>query len=207
MGDWYYGPGFTYDSGMVIRYMLEEVARDGNVALCVSPLPDGSLDEGSTRMLKEVGEWMRINGQGIYGSKAWARLGEGEGGKLKTLPGGKLGKMQAEFKFGPQDFRFTVGKDGALYAYCLTVPAPGSELKITSLGNAANLLGKPVKSVSLLGNNGAALNWKQQDDALSITCPHEMPFATAVGLVEEFHCLCLLCFGIGSSEAVLHVCL
>jgi len=181
VGDWYYGPGFTYDSGMVIRYLLEEVSRDGNVAICVSLLPDGSLDEGSTRMLKEIGEWMRRNGEGIYGSKAWVRLGEGENGKLHTLPSGSLGRKQADFKFGPQDFRFTVGKDGAIYAWCLTVPAAGTELKITSLGTAANLLGKPVKSVTLLGNNGQALKWKQQDDALFVTLPEMTSFATAIG--------------------------
>lgn len=181
VGDWYYGPGFTYDSGAVIRYILEQVSRDGNVAICISPLPDGSLDAGSTRMLEEVGAWMQLNGQGIYGSKAWAVPGEGAGGKLRTLPGGKIGKEQAEFRFGPKDFRFTVGGDGSLYAYSMAVPAAGSELRIASLGRAAKLLGKPVASVTLLGHAGAPLRWKQEDDALVITVPEGMSFATAVG--------------------------
>ncbi|KQX01633.1 alpha-L-fucosidase [Massilia sp. Root418] len=183
VGDWYYGPNFSYDPGAVIRYVLEQVARDGNAAICISPLPDGSLDEGSTRMLKEIGAWMRINGQGIYGSKAWRVLGEGESdanGKLRTLPGGSIGKRQAEFQFGPKDFRFTVGKDGTLYAFSLAVPAPGSEIRIRSLGAAANLLGKAVSAVSLLGHQGAALRWRQDADALVITAPAAMPFATAV---------------------------
>lgn len=180
VGDWYYGPGFTYDSGAVIRYILEQVSRDGNVAICISPLPDGSLDEGSTRMLKEVGAWMQLNGQGIYGSKAWVVLGEGEDGKLRTLPGGKIGKLQAEFQFGPKDFRFTVGSDGSLYAFSMTVPAAGSEIRIRSLGKAANLLGKPVSAITLLGHAGAPLRWKQEDDALVITAPKGMPFATAI---------------------------
>ena len=180
VGDWYYAPDFTYDSGAVIRYILEQVARDGNVAICISPLPDGSLDEGSTRMLKEIGAWMRINGQGIYGSKAWRVLGEGENGTLHTLPGGAIGKKQAESQFGPKDFRFTVGKDGSLYAFSLAVPAPGSEIRISSLGAAANLLGKPVTSVSLLGHQGAPLRWKQEAGALVISAPSTMPFTTAI---------------------------
>ena len=180
VGDWYYGPGFTYDSGAMIRYLLEQVARDGNVAICVSPLPDGSLDEGSVRMLKEVGAWLRVNGQGIYGSKAWVRLGEGEDGKLRTLPAGKLGKEQADFVFGPHDFRFTVGRDGSLYAFTMMVPKPGTTLKINSLGARENLLGKPVTSVSLVGHEGAPLTWRQDADGLVITTPSEMPFATAV---------------------------
>jgi alpha-L-fucosidase len=182
VGDWFYAPKFTYDSGMMIRYIIEAAARDGNAGVCISLLPDGSLDEGSTRMLKEVGEWMRMNGEAIYGSSAWTIAGEGEvvDGKLKMLPGGKLEKRHADFKFSSQDFRFTVGKDGALYAICLSVPEGGSQLSIKSLGAAANTLGKPVKSVQLLGPAHEALDWRQQPDALVISCPRAMPYATAV---------------------------
>lgn len=180
VGDWYYGPNFSYDSGAVIRYILEQVARDGNVAICISPLPDGSLDAGTSRMLKEVGAWMQVNGQGIYGSKAWVVPGEGENGKLRVLPGGKIDRKQAEFQFGPRDFRFTVGKDGSVYVFGMMVPAAGSEIRISSLGKAAKLLGKPVSAVTLLGHTGAPLRWKQEDDALVITAPASMPFATAV---------------------------
>ena len=182
VGDWFYSRGVVYDAGALIRYLLECVSRDGSVCICISPRPDGSLDEDCRRMLQEVGAWMAVNGEGIYGSRAWVKQGEGEviEGKLKTLPKGKLGQKQAEFEFGPQDFRFTAGKDGSLYAWCLSVPAPGTELKITSLGTEANLLSDPVKTVRLVGS-AAALEWKQQPDALRIKCPSEMPFAVSVG--------------------------
>ena len=41
------------------------------------------------------------HGDAVYGSHAWAIPGEGElvDGKLKILPGGKLGKQHAEMKF------------------------------------------------------------------------------------------------------------
>ncbi|MBC8096229.1 MAG: alpha-L-fucosidase, partial [Akkermansiaceae bacterium] len=175
VGDWFYGPGFTYDSGMMIRYVIEAAARDGNAALCISLLPDGSLEPGCVQMLKEVGVWMRRNGEAIYGSHNWVIPGEGElvNGQLKMLPGGKLGKRHAEFKFSPQDFRFTVGKGGALYAFCLTVPPAGSQLRITSLGKDANRFGKAIQAVKLLGHDGS-VNWEQQGDALVITCPTSM---------------------------------
>jgi alpha-L-fucosidase len=186
VGDWFYAPNFTYDSGMMIRYVIEAVARDGNAALCISILPDGSLDEGSLKMLKEVGVWMRRNGEAVYGSRAWTIPGEGEmvNGKLKMLPGGKLARHHANFKFSPQDFRFTIGKDGALYAFCLTVPAPGTQLKIKSLGTDAIYLGRQVTSVKLLGHDGE-LQWKQEADGLAITCPAEMPFATSLAFKIE----------------------
>jgi len=181
VGDWFYAPGFTYDSGMMIRYIIEAIARDGNAALCISILPDGSLDEGSKKMLKEVGVWMRRNGEAVYGSHAWSIPGEGEqvNGKLKMLPGGALTRKHAEFKFGAQDIRFTLGKNGALYAFCMNVPTPGTLLKIKSLGTDAKYLGKTVNAVKLLGYN-SKLQWKQEADGLVITCPEKLPFATSI---------------------------
>ena len=181
VGDWFYAPGFTYNADMMIRYIIEAIARDGNAAICISILPDGSLDQGSLKMLKEVGVWMRRNGEAVYGSHAWMIPGEGEilNGKLKMLPGGSLGKKHADFKFDAQDFRFTIGKNKALYAFCMTVPAPGTKLKIKSLAIDSAYLGKAVKKLKLLGYNGK-LEWKQDGDGLIITCPAIMPYKTSV---------------------------
>ncbi len=181
VGDWFYAPGFTYSSDMMIRYVIEAIARDGNAALCVSILPDGSLDEGSLKMLKEVGVWMRRNGDAVYGSKAWVIPGEGEqvNGKLKMLPGGALNKKHADFEFNAQDFRFTVGKDKSLYAFCMSVPLAGSILNIKSLSTDSTHLGKVVSSVKLLGFEGK-LQWKQGKDGLMITCPPNMAFQTSI---------------------------
>ncbi|GAB2981964.1 alpha-L-fucosidase [Mucilaginibacter puniceus] len=180
VGDWFYEPDFTYDSGMMIRYIIEAIARDGNAALCISILPDGSLDEGSQKMLKEVGVWMRRNGEAVYGSHAWTLPGEGEqvNGKLKMLPGGALRRKHAEFKFNTQDIRFTVGKNNALYAFCMTVPDAGTSIRIKSFGTETKNLEKPIKSVKLLGYNGN-LQWKQEADGLTITYPAKTSFATS----------------------------
>jgi len=183
VGDWFYRPGFVYSSKAVLRYVIETVARDGNAAVCISLRPDGSLDDGSIKELKEVGEWMKINGSAIYGSHAWSVLGEGQTdaqGRLLSTPGGTIGNNQARVAFTTRDFRFTVGKNGKLNAICLAVPAPGSVLTITSLGAAAKRLDKPVKAVRLLGDAEKPLVWKQDAKGLSITCPAAMPFATAV---------------------------
>lgn len=181
VGDWFYAPNFTYDAGMMIRYIIEAIARDGNAALCISLLPDGSLDEGSAAMLKEVGVWMRLNGEAVYGSHAWVIPGEGEivDGKLKMLPGGKLEGKHADFKFSYQDFRFTIGENGSLYAFCMTVPEPRAQLKIKSIGTDAKNLDKPITTVKLLGYDGK-LEWEQEADGLVITCPEKMPFVTSI---------------------------
>jgi len=180
VGDWFYGPNFVYSSDAVIRYLLEIVARDGAVGVSIPLRPDGSLDEGCVKMLKEVGEWMRINGQGIYGSSAWTVLGEGKDGKLNVLPGGFIGANQANHSFYTTDFRFTVGKDGAIYAWCMTVPKAGDKLKIVSLGSDAGIGQKQVTSVELLGEKNK-IEWKQEADGLSIVYPDSAHLKTAVG--------------------------
>ena len=63
--------------------------------------------------------WMKINGEGIYGSKAWKVFAKGELVKdtrkpdaperMKGMPGGKLDQPYTEFKFTTRDFRFTEG--------------------------------------------------------------------------------------------------
>jgi alpha-L-fucosidase len=177
VGDWFYRPDFNYSARALILYMLEIVSRDGNYAVNISLKPDGSLDQGSRELLREVGAWMKMNGEGIYGSKAWVKLGEGKldaDGNLGTLPSGQLGKDQADFQFGPSDFRFTAGAHGEVYAFSLSVPAPNSSVKILSLGTSAHLLAQPIRSVTLLGSD-AKISWTQRPDGLLIRCPSQLP--------------------------------
>ncbi len=174
VGDWFYAPGFTYDSGMMIRFIIESIARDGNAALNICLLPDGSIDPECVRMLEEVGEWMDRNGEAVYGSRAWHTLGEGvmKDGKLRKLPGGGLGKRHAEFKFTPEDFRFTQGKDGSLYAFSMMVPESGSSILIKSLAKGSKE-SPEIKDVSLLGQE-ASIKWQQTPEGLAITLPTDL---------------------------------
>ncbi len=185
VGDWFYNTGFNYSPGMVIRYLLECVSRDGAAAINIALRPDGSLDPGSVTQLQAVGAWMNINSAGIYGSRAWLKFGEG----TNVLPTGQLGNSQANATFTTSDFRYTVGADGFLYAYCMTVPAAGAQLTLPSLGTGDGNLAAPITSVQLLGS-AATLVWSQTATDLNITCPASMPFQTSV------------CFKIGPASII-----
>jgi alpha-L-fucosidase len=177
LGDWFYHPGFTYSSRALILYMLEVVSRDGTYAVNIPMRPDGSIDEGARTTLREVGAWMRINGQGIYGSHAWKIFGEGEkdtDGQIHTVAAGALGEKQASEQFTSHDFRFTQGKDGAVYAFLLGKPQPGEKLLIRSLGSAAGLLKAQPKSVTLLGST-TPVKWMQSGKGIEIVTPAELP--------------------------------
>lgn len=184
VGDWYYKPDITYSSDALIRYMLEIISRDGYYMVNIPFKPDGSIDKECERMLKEVGQWMRINGEGIYGSKSWKKPGEGKDGNLLRFPNGQLNAQHAGFKFGIEDFRFTEGEDGQIYVYCMTVPEPNTKLLIKSLGLETDLKQK-IKSVKLLGYT-KSIQWEQQSAQLVITCPEAVHFKTSVCFKIEF---------------------
>lgn len=172
VGDWFYAPGFVYDPNSMIRFIIEAIARDGNVALNIPMRPDGSIEQACVAMLEEVGRWMQINGEAVYGSRAWKTLGEGEiiDGKLKKLPGGGLGRRQAEFQFDAQDIRYVVGKNGSLYAFTMAVPAAGQRVVIKAMGTASGLMDQAISEVRLLGYEGK-VEWQQTPEGLEVIFP------------------------------------
>lgn len=181
VGDWYYAPGYTYDSRSIIRVIIEAACRDGNASVCVPIKGDGSLEDACVKTLEAVGDWMAVCGEGIYGSEAWTIMGEGpldENGHLNKIPRGALGDKQVEFEYAPDDIRFTLGKDGAVYAFIMNPPKPGETVRIKSFGSDAGLL-TGIKDVKLLGNEGK-LEWHRSNDCLEITCPESLPFSSVI---------------------------
>ena len=174
VGDWFYAPGFTYDSGSVVHFIIESISRDGNAALNIPIRPDGSLDDACVTMLENVGKWMDINGQAVYGSKAWKTLGESESGAIKTFYGGGVG---ADVSYSPQELRFTEGEDGKVYAFTMAVPKGGSTLRIQSLGMISEYYSGKVDKVTLLGYGD--VEFENDLDALIIHVPTDISCVTS----------------------------
>lgn len=53
----------------LVHLLLEIVAKGGNLALNVGPQPDGRLPVGAIKSMKDLGAWMKVNGEGIYGTR------------------------------------------------------------------------------------------------------------------------------------------
>ena len=67
---WSYKPDDKYKSTrQLIHLLVNIVAKGGNFLVNVGPSADGELPEPALERMKEIGQWMRINGDAIYGTR------------------------------------------------------------------------------------------------------------------------------------------
>jgi alpha-L-fucosidase len=55
---------------MLLRNLIDIASKGGNYLLNVGPTSEGLIPEPSIERLKEVGLWMKVNGEAIYGTSA-----------------------------------------------------------------------------------------------------------------------------------------
>ena len=136
-------------------------------------------------MLYEIGDWLKINGEAIYGTRPFRVAAEGPAvisdesfdiEKQKAQIDDGMAVDMSKLELGSEDFRFT--HNTALYAIALGWPADG-KLKIKSLKTGGAL--DKITAVSLLGNEGS-LAFTQTNDALEITLPPNKPCEHAFAL-------------------------
>ena len=153
-------------SKSLIDELVDVVSKNGNLLLNVGPKSDGTIPEQARNILLQIGAWLKVNGEAIYGSRPWLLYGEGP---TKVSSSAKNSDLQ---QFTPEDIRFTT-HNGALYAIALGWPASG-ELLIRTLASGLPYLTGPVCSVKLLGSSDT-ISFRQQADGLHIKLPNQPP--------------------------------
>jgi alpha-L-fucosidase len=143
----------------IIDDLVDIVSKNGNLLLNIGPKADGTITPEQQYVLSEIGKWLKVNGEAIYGSRPWIKSGEGENkGSAGYMTDGEATKYSAS------DIRFTT-KGKMLYAICLD--RPGAKINVKSL---ASTFGIVVRNVEILGST-TRVSWKQTNDGLLVDFP------------------------------------
>ncbi|MBC7230637.1 MAG: alpha-L-fucosidase [Actinobacteria bacterium] len=148
--------GHLLSAEELVESLVDVVSKNGNLLLGIGPRSDGTIPETQLEVLRGMGDWLRVNGDAIYGTRPWVRAeGSADGGAVRV--------------------RFTQrGDAGSLFAVLLDRPAGR---KVTLQGLKAGV----STTVRLLGND-RPLSWRQRGSDLVITLPQGMPEAAAYTL-------------------------
>jgi alpha-L-fucosidase len=150
----------------IVDDLIDIVSKNGTLLLNIGPRPDGTIPELEEQILLGIGEWLKLNGEAIYGTRPWKIFGEGP---TQVSEGNFTDTKRSTFT--GQDIRFTTRGD-TLYAIALAWP--GKAVTVKSLGSAAGLWSGNIVDVQLLGRSGK-LDWQQNEDGLTIQLPEQPP--------------------------------
>ncbi len=166
VGDWFYNIRDIYKTPkQIVEMLVDIVSKNGNLLLNIPQRPDGTLDDECLYLLKSVGEWMSVNGEGIYGTRPWTVYQEGPSQVVIR------GYQEDAVEWTIEDFRFTQ-KDGNIYAFQLKWPEGGKTvIRSLSLNRVPQVI-----SVEALGYEGA-VTYEQTGRGLVIDLPEVKPSA------------------------------
>lgn len=165
----------------IVHQLCDIVAKNGNLLLNVGPYADGSFHPDAKAELFKIGDWLKVNGEAIYGTRPFKVASEGptkieDANYDVNFINEQLNNTEGDAGdinlgvFTAKDFRFTQTKD-AVYAIAMGWPKDG-KLRIKALKKNGFL--DSFRKVSLLGSD-AELDYSQEEDALVVTLPQEQP--------------------------------
>lgn len=104
---WSYVPNDVYKpANEIIEKLVDIVSKGGNYLLNIGPGPDGELDPNAYIRLREIGAWIKINGESIYGSRSYSGFSEGDSIRFTQSKDGKT-KYIFLFNFPKEKLRLS----------------------------------------------------------------------------------------------------
>ncbi|TRX54840.1 hypothetical protein FNH22_18980 [Fulvivirga sp. M361] len=162
---WFYREGIPLRSAdELVDMIVDVVSKNGIFLLNIPPRADGTFPQQVVATLTELGDWLRQNGEAIYGTSPWFIYGEGP----NEVPLGNYSFHHnnhfAGIAYSNKDIRFTT-KGDFLYATCLG--NPGDKLSIPSLNASFKLRKEDVISITHL-SSGTSVKWDHHEQALDL---------------------------------------
>lgn len=140
ISDWHYRSGQQYmDAVTVIKMLMESVSRNGSLLFNITQHGRGDIDAEAIRICKDVGAWLKKNGEAVYGSRPFEVCGDAS--------------------------VFYTRNNGHVYATVLHWN--GSPIRFEALRTGGSTLGK-VSKVELIGSD-ISMKFVQDEKGLTVT--------------------------------------
>ena len=157
-----------YNSAQSLILMLANiVSSGGNLLLDIGPDEGGRIPAIMQERLSEIGAWMKVNGEAIYGSRKWKRAFQWSDGNRDWKP-----KAEGQ-ESGAYILKQTVDPDSGYAVKEVFFTAKGEDLyAIVPVTKARKLLLKDIpvsrnSKVSILGS-GKKLKWKKVKEGITV---------------------------------------
>ena len=176
IGSWHYDRGIYERHGYksaasVLRMLADIVSKNGNLMLSVPLRRDGQPDEQEIEIVKEIGAWLKVNGEAIYATRPWKIYGEGPSTEAAEKGRFDGQKDVSDKPFTAEDIRFTQSKDGkTVYAIVLELPKDG-KVTVKSLAASSEKWPGKIGSVRLVG--GGKLKFTRDETGLHVSLPEK----------------------------------
>jgi alpha-L-fucosidase len=149
----------------LIRNLCDIASKGGNYLLNVGPTSEGLIPPESVQRLKEIGAWMKVNGEAIYGTSPTIF-----GAEARTLSATEKDRAGRPRFVAAWDWRCTT-KPGKIYVHIFKWPTGQIQLP--------GVKGKVTKAYLLADPKQRALNFQQTEKGVTIELPEKAPDAIA----------------------------
>jgi alpha-L-fucosidase len=150
----------------IIDQLVDVVSKNGNLLMNIGPRPDGTIPDEVQAVLRSVGQWLKVNGDAIYGTRPWKTYGEGP---TQVAAGPFHDTDTGSYK--AEDFRFTT-KGSDLFA--IELGWSDSEQIVIHALSTKGLADRHIRMVEMLGSD-ASLVYQLSTDGLHIKLPPKPP--------------------------------
>ena len=144
------------NASTLLRAVVSTVAYGGNALINVGPAADGTIPTIFKERLSQLGAWLRVNGEGIYGSRPWRVQNETSAAALMPMSCESPQRQRPAAAAAAEVF-YTATNSSTVYAFVVGWPAGGVEITLAAPRPLPNA------TVTLLleeGGGGRMLAWK-----------------------------------------------
>ena len=150
----------------IVHDLIDIVSKNGNLLLNIGPRADGTITGEQQAVLLDIGKWLKVNGEAIYATRCWKKLGEGDAESTK----GAFTDNTATV-YTTRDMRFTT-KGNDFFVIVLNWDETAGVL-VKSL-DKNTIADAKILHVQLLGSN-EKIEWEQIGEGIRLSFPKTKP--------------------------------